>query len=62
MTSFICIRRDRWVMGRCDQCDSACGLGHPLTQEIGTRLWGEGFHLRKPAVGKGMVKEGENPE
>lgn len=59
---FVCIKKDKWVMGRCNGCGESCGVGHPMTQEHGTRLWGAGFHLRKPATGKGLVAEGENPE
>lgn len=62
MAMFICMMRNRWVMGRCEQCHKNCGLGHPHTQEHGTRLWGAGFDKREPAKGKGLVAIGENPE
>lgn len=49
MPMFICLRKDKWVMGRCGECHDACGLDHPHTQEHGARLFGAGFDKRKPA-------------
>lgn len=62
MAMFVCLKKDKWVMGRCNTCHDDCGVGHPLTQQHGTRLWGEGFGQKKPATGKGLVAEGRDPE
>lgn len=59
---FICLRKDKWVQARCQHCPDSCGIGHQVTQEHGTRLFGQGFDQRKPAVGKGLVAEGSDPQ
>lgn len=50
MPMFVCPIKDKWVMSRCGECRGNCGLDHPVTQEIGTRLYGAGFDKRKPAA------------
>lgn len=50
MPMFICLTKDKWVMSRCGNCHADCGLSHPVTQEVGNRLYGAGFDKRKPAL------------
>lgn len=51
---FVCLKKDRWVPHRCPDCGSDCGIGHPVTQMHGTRLFGNGFDAKPPATGPGL--------
>lgn len=62
MPMFVCLTKDKWVAARCSGCNENCGLTHPTTQEIGTRLFGPGFENTKPAVGKPLIAEGSDPK
>jgi hypothetical protein len=62
MPMFVCLQKDKWVPARCTACDGACGLNHPTTHEIGTRLFGPGFENTPPAVGKPLAAEGSDPK
>ena len=62
MPMFVCLAKDKWVPARCPGCGEGCGLTHPTTQEIGNRLFGQGFENTKPAVGKPLVAPESDPQ